>query len=73
MGRLIASGAIALAMLLGGAGCGAVRPWQRETLSHRCMTEDGRPEESRARQHMLSAREAAQGASGETGGGCGCN
>lgn len=61
---------VALAVLAG--ACTPVKPWQRETLSHRCMTEDSRPELQRARQHMLGARESAQGATGETGGGCGC-
>ncbi|MBK9265253.1 MAG: DUF4266 domain-containing protein [Polyangiaceae bacterium] len=36
------------------------------------MRSDTRPEETRARNHMLGAREASQGASGERGGGCGC-
>lgn len=54
-------------------GCRTVKPWERGTLAHRCMSRDTRPEESRARQHMLGARESGRGASGETGGGCGCN
>ncbi len=60
-----------LALLLG--ACAPVRSWQRGTLAHRCMRPDARPEETRARNHMLGARESAQGASGESGGGCGCN
>jgi len=55
------------------SGCRPIKPWQRGTLAHRCMQPDSRPEESRAKQHMLGARETSQGASGETGGGCGCN
>ena len=54
-------------------GCAPVRPWQRGTLAHRCMQPDARPQETRARNHMLGARESAQGAAGEAGGGCGCN
>ncbi|MCP4446872.1 MAG: DUF4266 domain-containing protein [Myxococcales bacterium] len=54
--------------------CGKkIKSWQRGTLAHPCMTEDSRPEELFAKQHMLGARESTQGASGETGGGCGCN
>jgi hypothetical protein len=55
------------------SGCQPLKPWQRGTLAHRCMQSDSRPEESLARQHLLGARETSQGASGETGGGCGCN
>lgn len=62
----------ALAVLLLCFGCAPVRPWERGTLAHRCMTPDSRPEEARARQHMLGARESSRGASGESGGGCGC-
>lgn len=60
------------AVLVLSAGCTPVRPWQRSTLAHRCMTSDSRPEEARARRHMLGARETSQGATGEAGGGCGC-
>ncbi len=55
------------------ASCTTIKPWQRETLTHPCMTDESRPEELFAKQHMLGARETTQGASGETGGGCGCN
>ena len=41
-------------------GCAPVRPWQRGTLAHRCMQPDARPQETRARNHMLGARESAQ-------------
>ena len=54
------------------AACAPVRPWERGRLAHRCMRPDARPEEKRAEQHMLTAREASRGATGETGGGCGC-
>ncbi|MCC6558274.1 MAG: DUF4266 domain-containing protein [Polyangiaceae bacterium] len=54
------------------AGCGPVPAWNRATLAHRCMRPDARPEEARARAHLLVAREASQGATGERGGGCGC-
>lgn len=54
-------------------GCKPIKAWQRETLAHPCMVEDSRPEENMARAHMLGARETSAGATGETGGGCGCN
>ncbi|NUQ72109.1 MAG: DUF4266 domain-containing protein [Polyangiaceae bacterium] len=54
------------------AGCQPVPVWSRSTLAHRCMRPDSRPEETRARIHMLGARESTQGAAGQKGGGCGC-
>lgn len=54
------------------SACEPVRAWERGLLSHPAMRSDTRPEETRARNHMLGAREASQGASGERGGGCGC-
>ncbi len=65
-------GALLLAALALTSACAPVRPWERGTLSHPCMAPDSRPEEARARVHMLGARESAAGASGEAGGGCGC-
>lgn len=65
--------ALVLALLtLSLAACEPVPAWSRSTLAHRCMRPDTRPEETRARLHMLGAREAARGAAGERGGGCGC-
>ncbi|HMR09705.1 MAG TPA: DUF4266 domain-containing protein [Polyangiaceae bacterium] len=71
MTRVLLGLSLVLALLFL-AGCTPVRPWQRNTLAHRCMTSDSRPEEARARRHMLGARETTQGATGEAGGGCGC-
>ncbi len=65
-------GSLALMLVAATAACSPVRPWQRNTLAHRCMTPDNRAVEGRARQHMLGAREASQGGEGEAGGGCGC-
>ncbi len=53
-------------------GCEPVHAWERGLLAHPAMRSDARPEETRSRNHMLGAREASQGASGERGGGCGC-
>jgi hypothetical protein len=64
---------LALVVLLVVGGCAPVKPWQRGRLAHRCMQTDRRAEQNRARQHMLGARESSQGATGEAGGGCGCN
>lgn len=62
---------IAVFLLFLGA-CQPLPLWNRATLAHRCMLPDARPEELKARLHMLGAREAAQGAAGQRGGGCGC-
>lgn len=68
MTRLLLIAALAL------GGCAELKPWQRETLAHPCMTSDGREHEHGARDHMLGARESSQGATaGRGGGGCGCN
>lgn len=63
---------LALACLLAASSCAPVRPWERSVLASEAMRPDARPEESRARGHMLGARETSQGATGERGGGCGC-
>jgi hypothetical protein len=62
---------LALVALVAGA-CAPVPAWQRSALASRCMSPDSRPSESRAKTHMLGAREGSTGASGEVGGGCGC-
>lgn len=73
IGLLLRVSSVILLSLVLLAGCRPIKPWQRGILAHPCMNEDSRPEESFARQHMLGARESSQGATGETGGGCGCN
>jgi hypothetical protein len=54
------------------AACAPVHAYERGTLARDCMRPDARPEETRARTHMLGAREGSQGAGGDRGGGCGC-
>ena len=71
-GRLLGRIACAGLVLATASACAPVQPWQRGRLAHDCMRSDARPEESRARTHMLSAREGSSGAAGERGGGCGC-
>ena len=61
----------ALACLAG--GCVSVKPWQREELARRTMTNDEAAGEQRFQDHAHSAREGAVGGGGEAGGGCGCN
>ncbi len=61
-----------LAFLVGGAGCVAVKPYQRELLAQPGMTFD-LDADGQAEQHMLESREASYGGYGAVGGGCGCN
>jgi hypothetical protein len=55
------------------SGCVAVRAHQREHLAKRAMTNDRDPGEARFGQHASGSREAADGGTGQPGGGCGCN
>jgi len=55
------------------AGCVAVRAHQRENLAKRSMTNDRDAGETRFGAHERGAREAADGGTGQPGGGCGCN
>jgi len=70
--------AIALAALAGLlAGCGNFEPWvkpyERERLADPIMkfSRDGLSDKHFA--HVREVREAARGATGVAGGGCGCN
>jgi hypothetical protein len=68
-----AVGKLLLVVLLGGAGCVVVKPYQREALSVPAMTPGTEATEDRFRQHWQGSREGANGGFGATGGGCGCN
>ena len=58
-------------------GCSGVEPWvkpyEREDLADPIMAWDRDPVSSSYMRHVYEAREGARGASGATGGGCGCN
>jgi hypothetical protein len=62
---------LALAILL--SGCVVVRAHEREHLAKRAMTNDQDTGETRFGQHERGSREAADGGTGQPGGGCGCN
>jgi hypothetical protein len=64
---------ILAAVLVGGAGCSTVKPWQREDLARPAMVGDRAVGEERFDAHARAAREGAEGGSGQAGGGCGCN
>ena len=70
---------IAGILLVAAAACGCsriepwVKPYERENLADPIMAWDPNPVESSYMLHVFEAREGARGASGSTGGGCGCN
>jgi hypothetical protein len=58
------------------AGCGVepwVKPYERERLADPAMAFERDPVAARYRTHVYETREAARGATGASGGGCGCN
>lgn len=58
------------------AGCGIqpwVKPYERERLADPIMQFSRTPLADRHREHIHGVREAARGATGVQGGGCGCN
>jgi hypothetical protein len=50
-----------------------VKPFERERLADPIMKPLRDPLASKHREHVLTVREAARGANGVQGGGCGCN
>ncbi len=69
----LALGAALVAAVLGGSGCVAVQPYERETLARSDMQFDSNPAVSASEQHATEVREGASGGFGGGGGGCGCN
>ncbi len=69
--------AAALLAFAAATGCSGVEPWvkpyEREDLADPIMAWDRDPVSSSYMRHVYEAREGARGASGATGGGCGCN
>lgn len=60
------------------SGCGALRPYERETLAATRMSLDGDPDETALEGTRLRTREeghvgGSPGGGGAGGGGCGCN
>ena len=62
---------LAGALLL--AGCRPVPAWQRESLARRELAAPSFPAHSRTEGHVHDIREGTSGATGQVGGGCGCN
>lgn len=68
--------ALLVAVLLPLAGCAIepwVKPYERANLADPIMSFSRDPVSSAYRNHVFQAREAARGAEGGQGGGCGCN
>ena len=65
---------VAVSLLL--AACSAepwVKPYERDHLADPIMSFDRDPVSSAYIHHVYEAREGARGATGSSGGGCGCN
>ena len=63
-------------VLLALGGCGVepwVKPYERDRLADPIMSFDRHPVAAAYANHVHESREAARGASGSSGGGCGCN
>ncbi len=60
-----------------GSGCSKIEPWvkpyERDRLADPIMSFSRDPVSSSYLHHVYQAREAARGAEGGQGGGCGCN
>jgi Domain of unknown function (DUF4266) len=50
-----------------------VKPYERDHLADPIMSFDRDPVSSAYTEHVYEAREGARGATGSSGGGCGCN
>jgi hypothetical protein len=50
-----------------------VKPYERDNLADPIMSFDRDPVSSAYIHHVYEAREGARGATGSSGGGCGCN
>ena len=55
------------------AGCARVAPYQRARLASPVMQAPIWPQVAQHDEHVYEVREGTSGATGTTGGGCGCN
>jgi hypothetical protein len=68
--------ALVVVTVLAGSGCSVepwVKPYERDHLADPIMSFDRDPVSSSYTGHVYDAREGARGATGGSGGGCGCN
>jgi len=72
--RIVAAPLTAVALLLGGCSIQPwVKPYERERLADPIMKFSRDALADKHREHVFDVREAAHGATGVQGGGCGCN
>ncbi len=64
---------IAISFAVALTSCVRVKPYQRETLSKRALQSAPWPTVERNDIHVFQVREGTTGATGNAGGGCGCN
>ena len=68
---------LCLLAMLSAAGCANIEPWvkpyERANLASEVMQFERNPVSNSYLNHVYEAREGARGASGSSGGGCGCN
>lgn len=66
-----------LVLVFASAGCSSIKPWvksyERRNLADPIMAFERDPVATKYIMHVYEAREAARGAEGSAGGGCGCN
>ena len=74
--RKIATAALVAVAVAAATGCSVepwVKPYERDHLADPIMSFDRDPVSSSYTGHVYEAREGARGATGASGGGCGCN
>ena len=59
--------------LLAIAGCGTVKPWDRDLLAQKAMSFNASPMLQSIDEHIYFSKEASMGGASVGGGGCGCN
>ena len=76
-GSMLRRSLAAMAAFTALSGCAAIEPWvkpyEREHLADPIMAIDSDPVSSSYIDHVFEVREAAKGAMGGAGGGCGCS
>jgi hypothetical protein len=74
--RKLATAAFVAVAAAAATGCSVepwVKPYERDHLADPIMSFDRDPVSSSYTGHVYEAREGARGATGASGGGCGCN